>query len=437
MSNAQIIPISKLEKNTGQLVGLPKNPRLIKDTRFDALKKSIEDAPEMLELRELLVYPMDNGHYIVIGGNMRLEACRAIGYKEVPCKIIPKGTPVEKLREYTIKDNVAFGENDWDIIANEWNFEEIQEWGMESDVFMTDEELVENEVQEDNFDEESVPDDEPITKRGEIFQLGEHRLMCGDSTNDDDVDALMDGSIADLVHTDPPYGVSYVGTNNPNGKSWDMIENDDLRGDGLYQFLNHAFYNIAKHLKPEGAFYVWFASVNHIHFEKALNENGLRVKQELIWDKGMVLGHSDYHWAYEPCLYGCHNDHNSTWYGDRAQKTFLAMNRTDIRSMDKKTMEEMLLKLHDGRACWRINRDNVCEYVHPTQKPLALAATAMRNSSKRGDIVLDLFGGSGSTMMAAEQMGRKCYTMEFDPHYCDVIIARWEKLTGKKARKLN
>jgi len=216
-----------------------------------------------------------------------------------------------------------------------------------------------------------------------------------------------------------------------------MIENDNLRGDALYQFLEHAFVNFSNHLKSGGAFYVWFASVNHIQFETALKAAGLKVKQELIWDKGMVLGHSDYHWSYEPCLYGCHADKNSTWYGDRTQKTLLALNRTDIRKLNKEQMEKMLLAMHEGRNVWRISKDNVMEYVHPTQKPLALAATGIKNSSAPNDIVLDLFGGSGSTMMAAEQLDRRCFMMEFDPHYCDVIIARWEKLTGQKAERIS
>ena len=227
-----------------------------------------------------------------------------------------------------------------------------------------------------------------------------------------------------------------IGTNNPNGKEWKMIENDDLRGDKLYQFLKAAFQNIAEHLKRGGAFYIWFASVNHIQFETAINVNGLRVKQELIWDKGMVLGHSDYHWAYEPCLYGCHQGINSSWYGDRSQKTFIAMNRTDIRKMTKDTMQDILLHLHEGRSVWQVKRDAVCDYVHPTQKPIALAGIGIKNSTAKGHIVLDLFGGSGSTLMACEQLQRKARVMEYDPHYVVCIIARWEQFTGQKAKLL-
>lgn len=434
MAEQKNIDIRNLEVNKGQIEGLPKNPRFIRDERFEALKKSIEDAPEMLALRELLVYPHE-GKYVVIGGNMRLRACTDIGYKEVPCKVLDPGTPVEKLREYVIKDNEAFGQTDWDILKSDWDADELTEWGMELGGELGATEPDEpKEVVEDNFDEEQEV--EARCQRGDIWLLGNHRLMCGDSTSESDVDRLMDGAEADLVFTDPPYGVSYVGINNPNGKEWKMIENDDLRGDSLYQFLEHAFMNIARTLKRGGAFYIWFASSNHIQFETAIVNAGLKVKQELIWDKGMVLGHSDYHWAYEPCLYGCHKDANSTWYGDRSQKTFLAMNRTDIRNMTKEAMEKMLLAMHEGRSVWRISRDNVMEYVHPTQKPITLAGRGITNSSAPYAVVLDLFGGSGSTMMACEQLDRRCYTMEFDPHYCDVIIARWERLTGKQAIKI-
>lgn len=428
----QMIPIGQIEPNKGQIEGLPKNPRLIRDEHFKKLKQSIEDNPEMLYLRELLVFPHE-GKYITIGGNMRLMAMRDLGYTEAPCKVIPEDTSIEQLKAYTIKDNAAYGEWDYDLLANEWDAELLDAWCI--DVWQEPTDTKQKETEEDDFDEE-VQDIPAKTKAGEIWQLGDHRLMCGDSTKASDVEQLMDGQKADMVFTDPPYGVSYVGVNNPNGKEWKMIENDNLRGEKLKTFLQAAFENIAAQLRRGGAFYIWFASSNHIQFEQAINEAGLRVKQEIIWDKGMVLGHSDYHWAYEPCLYGCHTDTNSTWYGDRSQKTFVAFNRTDIRKMTKETMQDILLHLHEGRSVWQIKRDAVCDYVHPTQKPIALAGMGIKNSSAPGHIVLDLFGGSGSTLMACEQLDRKCRAMEFDPHYCDVIIARWEKYTGKKAKRV-
>lgn len=426
------IKLTDLVLNEGQVTGLPTNPRQWTRAELENLKKSLKETPELLEARGILVYPWE-GKYLVLGGNMRLSALKALKAKDAPCIVFPEDTPVDKLKEVVIKDNGSFGQWDFDSLANEWGDLPLTDWGVP--VFDMDEEKQdEPEVVEDDFDEDE--DVEPIALLGDVYMLGDHRLMCGDSTKPEDVEKLMAGDIADMVFTDPPYGVSYVGTNNPNGKEWQMIANDDLRGDSLFQFLAHAFKNLADNLKSDGAFYVWFASSNHIEFETALKMAGLRVKQELIWDKGMVLGHSDYHWAYEPCLYGTHKDKNCTWYGDRTQKTFLAMNRTEIRDLKKEELIDILLRLHEGRSCWRISRDNTTEYIHPTQKPIALAGRGIKNSSCAGQIVLDLFGGSGSTMMACEQLGRKARIMEFDPKYCDKIITRWERYTGMKAEKL-
>lgn len=429
----QQIELAKLETNKGQVEGIKKNPRNIRHEDFEKLKKSISERPDMLSLRELIVYP-NGDKFVVICGNMRLRALRELKYKTAPCKVIPPEISKDDINAILILDNSQFGEWDYDLLANEWDAQDLNDWCVDVWQDINDEHK-EPETQEDDFDEETA-DIPPVSKAGDIFQLGNHILMCGDSTNPDDVARLMDGQQADMVFTDPPYGVSYIGTNNPNGKEWKMIENDDLRGDKLYQFLKAAFQNIAEHLKRGGAFYIWFASVNHIQFETAINVNGLRVKQELIWDKGMVLGHSDYHWAYEPCLYGCHQGINSSWYGDRSQKTFIAMNRTDIRKMTKDTMQDILLHLHEGRSVWQVKRDAVCDYVHPTQKPIALAGIGIKNSTAKGHIVLDLFGGSGSTLMAAEQLQRKARVMEYDPHYVDCIIARWEQFTGQKAKLL-
>ena len=429
----QQIELAKLETNKGQVDGIKKNPRNIKQEDFEKLKKSISERPDMLSLRELIVYP-NGDKFVVICGNMRLRALRELKYKTAPCKVIPPEISKDDINAILILDNSQFGEWDYDLLANEWDAKDLDDWCVDVWQDINDEHK-EPETQEDDFNEETA-DIPSVSKAGDIFQLGNHVLMCGDSTSPDDVARLMDGQQADMVFTDPPYGVSYVGTNNPNGKEWKMIENDDLRGDKLYQFLKAAFQNIAEHPKRGGAFYIWFASVNHIQFETAINVNGLRVKQELIWDKGMVLGHSDYHWAYEPCLYGCHQGVNSSWYGDRSQKTFIAMNRTDIRKMTKDTMQDILLHLHEGRSVWQVKRDAVCDYVHPTQKPIALAGIGIKNSTAKGHIVLDLFGGSGSTLMACEQLQRKARVMEYDPHYVDCIIARWEQFTGQKAKLL-
>lgn len=434
------IPLKALQLNKGQVDWLPKNPRKWSDEDRELMIKSLDEDPDFMEDRPPLVIENPNtpGTYVVFGGNLRIDAERIRKKAEgIDCVLyIVEDITDDRMTviRRAMKDNGTFGHWDMDIMASEWGGLPLADWGVPS-WSMESEADTPKEVEEDDFDEEAEYPQR--AQAGDIFMLGEHRLMCGDSTKPEDVDRLMAGDVADLVFTDPPYGVSYVGVNNPNGKEWTMIANDDLRGDKLFQFLLYAFQNLSKHLKEDGAFYVWFASSNHVQFETALQAAGLRVKQEIIWDKGMVLGHSDYHWAYEPCLYGTHKDHNCTWYGDRSQKTFLAMNRTEIRDLKKEDLTQLLLLLHEGRAVWRISRDNVAEYIHPTQKPIALAGRALTNSSCAGQIVLDLFGGSGSTLMAAEQLGRCARVMEFDPKYVDKIIARWEKYTGLKAEKLN
>jgi site-specific DNA-methyltransferase (adenine-specific) len=268
------------------------------------------------------------------------------------------------------------------------------------------------EVKEDEFD----PDAKFETKvqRGEVWQLGEHRLMCGDSTSAEDVAKLMNGEQADLWLTDPPYNVAIGITDIEDAKRRNrrtdglVIENDAMSNDDFHKFLVSAFKNAADVMKPGAAFYIWFASREHCNFELSLNEADLRVRQELIWNKNsLIMGRQDYQWKHEPCLYGWKEGAAHNWYSDRCQSTVIDWNKPS-KSED-----------------------------HPTMKPVGLFGYQIQNSSKEGDIILDSFGGSGTTIVACEQIGRKARLMEFEPHYCNVIIARWEKLTGQKAIKLN
>ena len=393
------IKIADLEVNRGQIEGLPKNPRTIKDARFEALKKSIEDAPEMLALRELLVYP-HNGKFVVIGGNMRLKACKELGYKELPCKVIDENTPVEKLREYTIKDNVGFGADDWGALFEDWNTDELADWGLEFP-----EDINVDETQEIEIVEDEVPEEvETKCKRGDLWQLGEHRLFCGDATIMDDAEKLMGGGQIDMLLTDPPYNVNYEGAT----KEKLTIKNDAMSDTAFRQFLSDAFVVADAYMKAGAVFYIWHADSEGFNFRFACREVGWKVRECLIWNKNaMVLGRQDYQWKHEPCLYGWKDGASHSWYSDRKQTTILDFNKP----------------LRNGE--------------HPTMKPLELIGYQIKNSSKKGDVILDLFGGSGSTLIACEQLNRKCFMMELDEHYCDVIIARWEKLTGKTAVKIN
>ena len=251
-------------------------------------------------------------------------------------------------------------------------------------------------------DEDAVPEapEEPKTRLGDIYQLGNHRLMCGDSTSIDAVDKLMDGQKANMVFTDPPYGVSYTG----GAKKWDGIKNDSLQNENLVDFLNAVFNCGVLSTKDSAPWYIWHASNTSADFYQALQQIGKKPSAQIIWVKNIMAGgFGDYRGKHEPCIY-CSGGKNA-WHGGRDQHTI-----------------------------WNIDRER--NYQHPTQKPVALAEKALGNSSKSGDTIVDFFGGSGSTMIACEKTNRHARLMELDPKYCDVIVKRWEDFTGKKATLL-
>ena len=375
-----------------------KNPRF-NDSAVEAVANSIKE----FGFQQPIVVDKD---LVVVIGHTRLKAAKQLGLTEVPVVIADNLTP-EQVQAYRIADNKTGEIAEWNYDLLPIELRDLQEKDFDLSLlgFDTDEldrllngSSEENVVAGGETDADAVPDipEDPVSQPGVIYQLGKHRLMCGDSTRAEDVARLMNSGKADLVFTDPPYGVSYRGVNNPGGRLWEVIENDDLRGEKLSEFLLAAFKNLKASLREKRAFYIWYATSNHVQFELAIRDAGLKPKQVLFWNKGMILGHSDYHWAHEPCFYGCHEGENCEWFGDRCQTTV-----------------------------WDIKRDNTREYVHPTQKPTALAIKAIFNSSKAGETVLDLFGGSGSTLIACEQTNRVNCTMEFDPKYADVIRRRW------------
>lgn len=407
---AKTIKLSDLHLNTGQIKDVPKNPRFIKDERYEALKKSIEDDPEMLQLRELVAYD-NNGELVVILGNMRYRAMKDLGYKDAPVKVLPVETDAKKLRAYIQKDNIAFGQNDWDLLGNEWDVAELEDFGLECD-FLTDldidkgnENTMDN-VQEDDFDPDSVQEDEIEVRLGDIFQLGTHRLMYGDSTKDEFVNALCNGEQMDMLLTDPPYNVDYTGKSSKLKNK--KIANDAMPDDSFRTFLLSVFNLAASHLKKGGAFYIWHADSEGVAFRNSVEGTGsLLLKQTLIWNKNsFVLGRQDYQWKHETCLYGWKEGGSHYFINDRSLSTVIDMNKPQRADL------------------------------HPTMKPIELFAYCINNSSKVGENVLDLFGGSGTSIIASEQLGRKCYMMEFSPHFVNVIIKRWETLTGQKAIKL-
>lgn len=400
------IPLTKLKSN-------PNNPRFIKDEAFKKLVKSLKDFPEMLEAREIVV----NKDYVILGGNMRFKAAQELGLKELPVKVVDWSE--EKQREFIIKDNVSGGEWDWDILANEWDTEELDDWGLDLPDGMQEEQ----EIEEDEAPE--VEETEPAkSKQGTVYQLGRHRLMCGSATSDDDVAKLVANQPIHAIHTDPPYGVDY------KSKKLGGIMNDELKDDSLYQFIYDAFSIALKHLESNAGVYCWYEDKYRHIFQTALEDAGLEFKQNLIWNKGMNLSGADYQKAHENVLYLQIKGNKAKWFGERDKKTILGKKRTDIMQMKKQDLVAALVAMQEQSTVWDIDRDVVTTYVHPTQKPVNISARAIKNSTEEDDNVYDGFMGSGSTLIACEQTGRNCYGMELDPKYADVIRKRYAKFVA-------
>ena len=382
----------------------PNNPRLIKDDKFTKLVKSIKDFPQMLDIRPIVV----NSDMVILGGNMRFKACKEAGLKEVPV-IVADNLSEEQQREFLIKDNTSGGEWDFNMLANEWDVEQLDEWGLDIPNFEPDVIL---EAEEDDFD--TTPPEQPKTVLGDLYEIGEHRLLCGDSTQTDTFEKLMNGEFADMCVTDPPYNVALGMETKEQAKARNrrtdglIIQNDKMSKDDFYKFLYDFYSALSTAVKKGGAIYVWYASSEVVNFVSALVDAGWLYKQELIWNKkSMIMGRQDYQWKHEPCLYGWLEGGSHNWNSDRKQTTII--------DFDKPS--------RNGE--------------HPTMKPIGLFAYQIGNSSKVGDIVIDAFGGSGTTMVACEQLKRKARIIEFDPKYCDVIVKRMIKLDDTLTIKLN
>lgn len=366
---------------------------------------------------------------IIVEGHGRLLACQELGYKEIPVIRLDDLTD-EQRKAYTLAHNQLTMNTGFDLdILNQELADisiDMQEFGFE-DINKDDFNIEEDDFE---FNEEEIP--EAKAKRGEIYKLGEHILMCGDSTVRQDVEKLLNGKIADLVVTDPPYNVAI---SNSQGMT---IENDDMSDESFRKFLNSAFENMSDSLKEGGAFYVWYASREHINFESALLNNNLTVRQQLIWVKNsLVLGRQDYQWRHEPCLYGWKDGEGHYFIYDRTQSTVMEQKEIDIDKLSPEESKKLLKKIYSEIPSTIIKENKPQKNnLHPTMKPIELIGRLIHNSSEKGQIVLDLFGGSGSTLIACEQLGRKCYMMEYDPIYVDAIIQRYEEFTGKKAVKV-
>lgn len=337
----------------------------------------------------------------IIEGHGRLIAAKQLGMKEVPI-IRLDSLSDEQRRAYILIHNQLTMNTGFDVDMLNVELANITEIDMTEFDFEIPDAFASDEAVEDGYDEE-LPE-EPKAKLGDIYQLGRHRLMCGDSTDPECVKALMDGNLADLLITDPPYNVAYEGKT----KEKLTIQNDKMENSDFRQFLRDAFSAANTVLKPGGVFYIWHADSEGYNFRGACADIGWTVRQCIIWNKNtMVLGRQDYQWKHEPCLYGWKDGSGHLWASDRKQTTVIDFKKP------------------------------VASRIHPTMKPIGLFDYQIQNNTKGQDIVLDIFSGSGTTIMACEQNGRCAYAMELDPRYVDAAIDRWEKFTGEKAVLLN
>jgi site-specific DNA-methyltransferase (adenine-specific) len=393
----------------------PNNPRLIKDDKFKKLVQSVKDFPEMLNIRPIVV----NQDMVILGGNMRYKACKEAGLKEIP--IIKTDLTEEQQKEFLIKDNVSGGEWDWDILANEWNTDDLENWGLDLPIFENND-VYEIEPEEDDYE---IPNEiETDIVLGDLFEIGEHRLLCGSSTEMDTWEKVMNGKLADMVMTDPPYNVDY------QGGTGLKIMNDKMDNNLFYQFLYDFYTSLSSYTKNGGAWYVWHTDNERINFTKAFEDAGMYFTQCLIWVKNsLVLGRLDYHKKHETCLYGWKKGAAHYFTNERTHTTVIE-DKIDIKKLTKEQMKNMLTEImSDKNKTTIINCDKPYKNAeHPTMKPILLLAPLIKNSSKENELVADGFLGSGSTMVASHQLKRKCYGMELDPKYCQVIIDRMKKL---------
>lgn len=373
-----------IEKKLSDLIPYENNPRN-NDGAVDAVAASIKE----FGFKVPIVIDKDN---VIVAGHTRFKASEKLKLEKVPC-IVADDLTEQQIKAYRLADNKVGELADWDFGALEMELEGIDEIDMEQFGFepleAEDAEIVEDEVPESP--------EEPKTTEGMLIQLGRHRLLCGDATNPEVIARLMGGAYADLFLTDPPYNVMY------EGKTKDRltIQNDSMEDDKFREFLKDSFEAARQNMKAGAAFYIWHADSEGYNFRGACRDVGWTVRECLIWKKNtMVLGRQDYQWQHEPCLYGWNEGGSHAWYSDRKQTTIL--------EFDKPT--------RNGE--------------HPTMKPVKLFDYLIQNSSKKGDAILDTFGGSGTTIIACEQNGRCGYSTELDPKYCDVIVQRYINLKG-------
>lgn len=418
------------------------------DAEYQKIKRSIE---QFGYVDPIIV----NKDGTIIGGHQRHTVLTEMGYTEVEVVVVDLGKEDEKAL------NIALNK-----ITGEWDELKLKDLLVELDLgdydisltgFDTNEleELIEltefePDTTEDEFDSEQayeeVLSDGPLVKQGEVWQLGRHRLMCGSSTDISDVKKLMGGEMMDLIITYPPYNVNYeekaasLNEFKPNSNGAMEIENDSMSNGDFYKFLFTAYSNMEAYMRAGAAIYVFHADFQGLNFRRAFVDAGLKFSECLIWEKNnFVLGRQDYHYRHEPVLYGWKEGAKHYFVNDRTQDTVILEDDVDFEAMKKPELiqyiKDMMHRYADQTSVI-YEKKPLSSSLHPTMKPIELIGKFMKNSSKKGWNVGDFFGGSGSTLMAAEQLGRNAYVMELSENYCSVIIKRWEEFTGQKAVRI-
>ena len=373
----------------------------------------------------------------IVNGHTRFKAAKFLRLKTVPVLIADDLTE-EQIKAFRLADNKTGELADWDVELLYSELDELTGFDMTMFGFKDiDFSLDDFEEDEKETGEEADIDSEekPKVEYGDIFQLGRHRLMCGDSTSAEDMARLIDGAVIDLYVTDPPYNVAYQG-----GTDEAMtIMNDSMDDVSFRQFLRDAFAVANNHLKPGGAFYIWHADSEGLNFRAAVKETGWLLKQSIIWCKNaIVLGRQDYQWKHEPCLYGWKDGASHYFVDNRSLATVIEEDEENLKEMTKSELISYIKTMQDTSPTTVFYEDKpVRNDIHPTMKPLKLIARCVLNSSKKGDKILDSFNGGGSTLMVCERSERIGYAMELDPVYVERTIKRWEEETGLTAEKVS
>lgn len=414
-----------------------RNINEIKPYKFNPRKnqKAISVVADSIRQFGFLVPVVIDQNDELIAGHTRIEAAKILGLTEVPTIKVENLTE-EQIRAFRIMDNKSTEYANWDRILLRHEFEFLRD---KIDMKYTG--FREAEIHKIMGEQTKDPRGNKLGKYQiepmKVYILGKHRLICGDATQEETYLKLIPPKTEiHCVYTDPPYGVSYRGTNNENGREWDIIQGDKLRGEDLFELLSKAFKNVNQYLAKDAALYIFHASANQTIFERALNYAGFKVKQQLIWEKHHVLGHSHYHWNHEPIFYCSREEENPKYYGTRDNTTvmdILKITEEQLSTLDKEQLLELLKIIIQNSTMVKINQDATTKYLHPTQKPSKLAEHYILNSSKQEENILDMFAGSGSTLIACENKNRRCFCVEIDPNFCSHIIERWEDFTGNHA----